>query len=228
MIQRASIHELRFSAMSFGFDPSQRILSEVDFSFPQNQVAKIDSPAGAGKSTLLKLLCGLCHPCSGDFLINGQSVNQMSFAEFVPYRLNLGYAFDLGGLLNNRTLRENVELPMLYHGLYPTQDIQARVDLWFERFGLTSVQHERPSAVSGGRRKVACLIRALIHEPEVLLLDEPTVGLAENLVEELTSEVRRRRDQGSLKYIFVVSSDERLQQGNFFETRICIQGGGLK
>jgi ABC-type ATPase involved in cell division len=82
---------------------------------------------------LLKVIAGLTLPTKGRVLINGKSIHEMDFEEFLPYRLNLGYTFNLGGILNNRTIKENLMLPFLYHGApvdYAEQEVQEIIKLF--------------------------------------------------------------------------------------------------
>ncbi len=221
------LSQIRFEELTYAHPSGEEVFSGVSFDFPLNKVVGVDSAASGGKSTLLKLLCALVQPQEGQLLINGQAVGDMSFAEFVPYRLKIGYGFDLGGLLNNRTLRENILLPLIYHGLCSPKAADRRVDQWIERMEMGAVQHERPSGVSGSRRKVTCLIRAMIHEPELLLLDEPTVGLSSHLVEEFKRALEEERQKGRFRHVFFVSSDERLLGKGFSQGQLFIQEGKL-
>lgn len=179
---RKPVQNLVFDDMTFGYEGGQPLFEKISFELPKAKAVWVRSPGGRGKSTLLKLLAGLVMPQSGRYTIDGVCVNNMSFEEFLPYRMNIGYGFESGGLLNNRSLAENLLLPLQYHKLTEYDDAQGRVLQAMEMFGMTQVQGLRPFAVSGSQRKLTCMIRALITWPQVVLLDDPVTGLkADNL-----------------------------------------------
>src|SRR5690606_33550704 len=108
---------------------------------------------GGGQSTLLKLIAVLVQPQSGSFFINDHDTTEMSFEEFLPIRLKIGYSFDYGGLFANRTLRENLMLPLLYHKICSESEAAERAQAFAEEFFFSSQEHQRPAMVSGGLRK---------------------------------------------------------------------------
>ena len=182
MSKRESIQKMEMKNLSFQFESGERIFENFSFDIPQTKAIWVRSAGPRGKSTLLKILAGLLSPQSGSYLINGQDVSEMNFEEFLKYRLSMGYGFDSGGLLNNRTLYENLSLPLLYHKLLPTKEAHHRVDEMMNFFGLDRSRHARPFFVSGSQRKLACLVRPFVHWPEVVFLDDPVTGLKqENL-----------------------------------------------
>ena len=121
------IKSLKFEGVFFQHETQDPILNNADFEFPTNENVLIQSVQGAGKSTLLQILGGLIVPQSGKFLINDDNVVDMSFEEFLPYRLMIGYTFDYGGLINNRTIYDNLMLPLLYHKLVDVEEANRRV-----------------------------------------------------------------------------------------------------
>jgi phospholipid/cholesterol/gamma-HCH transport system ATP-binding protein len=192
-----------------------------------NSVVALKGNFGAGKSTVLKLLATLAEPNSGEYWINDHLVSDMSFEELIPFRLKMGYGFDYGGLLNNKSLRDNLMLPLQYHKLTSSEEMAERVSGLMEKFDLSFVGSHRPSSVSGSQRKLTCVLRALVVNPEVLLLDNPTHGLNENAVGLLIDEIRLRRESGELKHVFLVSDDERIQD-QIVEQKVWINGLKLK
>lgn len=174
---RPKIESLQFNNLSFATTDGKTILKDVDFQFPKNGLFWLRSESGAGKSTVLRLLDGLVEPSSGQYFVNGQDVNEMSFVEFTPYRLQFGLSFDFGGLINNRTLQQNLSLMLEYHKFYEDREVQCKVLQWLEKFGVKDVADVRPSSVPGAVRKVICVLRAFVHNPQVMLLDDPTTGL---------------------------------------------------
>lgn len=204
------IETIRFEGLSFAHEGRDATLKNCDFEFPAGGRALwVKSPEGAGKSTLLQLLAGLVIPQQGSYLLNGQNVVEMSFEEFLPYRLRIGFTFDYGGLINNRTIMDNLLLPLVYHKLLPVEEARARVAEVIARFDLAKFAGERPAHVPGRVRKIAVLLRGLVIRPQVLLLDDPSVGLGEGAQQEFVNYLRELRSEHGLRHLIVSSYDER-------------------
>jgi phospholipid/cholesterol/gamma-HCH transport system ATP-binding protein len=179
-MQRKSIETIRVENMSFAYEGASPLFTNVTLDLPTDRAVWIRSSGGHGKSTFLRLLAGLATPQTGGLYFNAKSVSEMSFEEFLPYRLNIGYGFDFGGLLNNKTIKENLILPLLYHEFLPPEEANQRVDEIIEYFAISQAANLRPFAVSGSVRKLACVLRAFVHWPQVVLLDDPMTGLKED------------------------------------------------
>ena len=102
-MNRLDITSLELNQVGFAYE-SERVLSDVSFKPQAGEIYFLQGPRGSGKRTLLKLLMGVHAPTQGEYRINGELVNHLSHAEFDRYRLNIGYAFDVGGLINNHTI----------------------------------------------------------------------------------------------------------------------------
>ena len=203
-----SIEKLQFQNLSLYYDSDNRIIDDCSFDFPMDQNIWIEGQGGRGKSTLLKILAGLSQPQEGRYLVNGHWVGDMTFEEFLPWRLKIGYAFDLGGLLNNRTLAENIKLPVMYHAGDQIEKYEIWVDQLLDHFELGEERNLRPASVSGGQRKLACILRAVSMKPEVLLLDDPDTGLGSVLSKKLAMFLDKSRREGWLKHVYVTSADQ--------------------
>lgn len=212
------IESLKFEGVSFTHEGQEPIVQNVEFDFPMNEVLWVKADEGAGKSSLLQILAGLQIPQSGKYLINGENVVEMSFEEFLPYRLKIGYSFDYGGLINNRSLYDNLMLPLLYHKVLSPEECKARVEALIKEFGIEKFAHERPAHVPGRIRKLTCLMRAVVMQPEVLLLDDPSVGLGQDSIYIFADHIHRLRKEGHLKHIFISSYDEKFM--NLFNYQI--------
>lgn len=220
------INSIEFKDICFAHEGEDEVLQNASFRFPLCETISIRSERGAGRSTLLQILAGLLIPNRGSFEIDGRNVLEMNFDEFLPYRLKIGYAFDLGGLLSNRTINENLLLPLNYHKLCTPQEAQERVDFYLNKFSLQKFRDVRPASVSGGVRKLACLIRTLIMEPELLLLDDLTVGLSKPVVEEFCDCIENLRKAGKTHSVIFSSYDESFAS-QFETTSIFLEGGQL-
>jgi ABC-type lipoprotein export system ATPase subunit len=204
------IESLQFDALSFQVESGEIIFEAVDFKFPVQQMVWVRAESGSGRSTLLQILAGLQVPTKGKYLINDQAVSEMTFEEFMPYRLQIGYGFDFGGLINNRTLEENLTLPLVYHNLCSLPEAESRARDYLKELGAFKYKDMRPALVPGGVRKLTCLIRALIHEPQMLLLDDPNVGLSQDTILKYFDLVEKLKAKGKCQHVFVSSYDEKL------------------
>lgn len=221
-----SISTLKFEGLSFAHEGRDATLRNVDFEFPSDKVIWLKSVEGAGKSTLLQILAGLLIPQSGSYLINDDNVREMTFEEFLTYRLAIGYTFDFGGLINNRTIQDNLLLPLHYHELVDPSVAQARVESFIHRFDLEKYRHERPAHVPGRVRKLACLLRALVIHPQMLLMDDPSVGLGTETSNLFADLINEQKEAGTLKHIVVSSYDDKFM-GHFEYDTVHIDGGNL-
>ncbi|MEK6772343.1 MAG: ATP-binding cassette domain-containing protein [Bdellovibrionota bacterium] len=212
------IENLKFESVTFSHENHDATLFQADFDFPMNEVVWVKSYEGEGKSTVLQMLAGLITPQNGKYLINDVNVTEMSFEEFLPYRLSIGFSFDYGGLINNRSVFENIILPLEYHKVLPYKEAKLRVESIIQRFEIEKFKNERPAHVPGRVRKLTCLIRALIMYPQVLLLDDASVGVGQDNSQKLAELITELRKEGHLRHVFLTSYDEKFV--NLFDHKI--------
>lgn len=203
------IETIKFEHVTFAHEGQSPLLQNADFEFPMNEVVWVKGTEGHGKSTLLQVLAGLLVPQSGFFYINDQNVLDMSFEEFLPYRLAIGYTFDYGGLMSNQTVYDNLMLPLAYHKLIPMKEAKARVESIIKTFDIGKFANERPAHIPGRVRKLACLLRALVMQPQVLVMDDPSVGLGQDTLYTFVDYIHSMRKEGFAKHIFMSSYDEK-------------------
>jgi ABC-type transporter Mla maintaining outer membrane lipid asymmetry ATPase subunit MlaF len=203
------IESLKFEGVSFAHEGQEVVVRNVDFDFPMNQILWVKASEGAGKSTLLQIMAGLQIPQSGQYLINGENVGDMSFEEFLPYRMQMGYSFDYGGLINNRTLLDNLLLPLLYHKALPAKECHERVMDMVKTFDMEKYVNERPAHVPGRVRKLTCLLRSMVMHPQVLLFDDPSVGIGQDSTYVFVDYIHKLRKEGALSHIFISSYDDK-------------------
>lgn len=221
-----TIESIRFEGVNFrheGYDPT---LQACDFEFPNHSFVRLKSEEGAGKTTLLQLMAGLLLPQGGSYFLNDQDMVPLSFEEFLPYRLKIGFSFDYGGLINNRTIENNIILPLIYHDLVPEREAKARVMNLLERFDLVKFANERPAHVPGRVRKIAVLLRALVTHPDMLLLDDPSVGLGDQTQAAFVDLLQEYHREGIIKHIFLSSHDDRFVS-QFTHHTVHLSGGLL-
>ncbi|MEE2061677.1 ABC transporter ATP-binding protein [Rhodococcus artemisiae] len=159
---------------SFG---SQRIWKDVSLTLPSGEVSALLGPSGTGKSVFLKSLIGLLRPEEGSIVIDGTDIMQCSSKELYEIRKLFGVLFQDGALFGSMNLYDNVAFPLREHTKKPESDIRTIVMSKLELVGLIGAEDKLPGEISGGMRKRAGLARALVLDPEIILVDEPDSGL---------------------------------------------------
>lgn len=167
---------ISFSAVSKRYPGGQDALRGVSFSLAAGELAFVTGHSGAGKSTLLKLIPAIERPTSGSVVVNGQNVGALKRAA-VPYlRRNLGLVFQDHKLLYDRTVYDNVMLPLSFGTLSP-RDAARRVRAALDKVGLLARERANPIQLSGGEQQRLAIARAVVNRPAVLVADEPTANL---------------------------------------------------
>jgi putative ABC transport system ATP-binding protein len=134
-------------------------------------------PSGSGKTSMLAMIAGLLTPTSGEICLAGEELGQMRESQRTRVRREkIGFTFQANNLVNFLTALENVELMLRMNGRYDKEGQQRSADL-LERLGLEDRLHSLPSQLSGGQRQRVAIARSLIHEPQLVLADEPTASL---------------------------------------------------
>ena len=164
---------------SFG---ANRVLRGLDFEAPKGSVTIIIGRSGGGKSVFLKHLIGLMRPDSGQVLIDGVDISQLSGRALEPVRRRYGVVFQSGALFDSLSCWDNVAFPLRETTRTPATEIRKRVEAALEQVELAGVGPKYPAEISGGMRKRVAIARALVTEPEIIFFDEPTTGLDPVLV----------------------------------------------
>lgn len=149
-------------------DGETKALSDISFALTSGEFTAVVGPSGCGKSTLLSLIAGLMKPESGEIFLNGEPLTENSS--------KIGYMLQHDHLFEWRTVYRNVILGLEIRGAL-TAESKKKAESLLEQYGLLPFAHARPSELSGGMRQRAALIRTLILEPGLLLLDEPFSAL---------------------------------------------------
>ena len=175
---------IRFDRVSKQYANGYMALSDVTFGIGAGELVFLTGHSGAGKSTLLKLLALQERPTSGQILVNEQPVHNLAQRAVPFYRRRLGIVFQDHQLLMDRTVFENVALPLYIAGL-DSHDVGRRVRAILDKVGL--LRHERlyPMSLSSGEQQRVGIARAMVHRPAILLADEPTGNLDPALSEDI-------------------------------------------
>ena len=192
---RSSIQSLVLKSIDMLTENGHPVFRGLDWAVERGSRHLIHGPSGSGRSVLLKILSGMVTPTSGQVLINGHSVHEMTFEEFLPFRANIGYGFSNFGLLMNRTLKENLMLPLLYHREWSLADCDRVVAEMVEEFGVHRYVDSRPSDVPVSLQKLTLVLRAFVRSPEFVILDDPMGGLGEDTALRLLSFILKRSER---------------------------------
>ncbi|MBF6266020.1 ATP-binding cassette domain-containing protein, partial [Nocardia farcinica] len=159
---------------SFG---SQRIWQDVSLTLPAGEVSALLGPSGTGKSVFLKSLIGLLRPERGSIYIGDTDITTCSNKELYEIRKLFGVLFQDGALFGSMNLFDNVAFPLREHTKKSESEIRKIVMEKLELTGLLGAEGKLPGEISGGMRKRAGLARALVLDPQIILVDEPDSGL---------------------------------------------------
>lgn len=172
-------------------------LRSVDLNVSRGEFVVIIGPSGSGKTTLLHLLGGIDQPTSGKLSVNGIDLTNASEADLTRFRRDhIGFIFQFYNLLPSLNALDNVILPLLANG-YNWKNAREKGSAMLGRVGLSGRLKHTPRQLSGGEQQRVAIARAMVHEPSVILADEPTGDLdAENATEIINLMVELNRNQG--------------------------------
>ncbi|GGA96314.1 polyamine-transporting ATPase [Allosediminivita pacifica] len=170
---------------------------ETNLEIPEGAFVTLLGPSGCGKTTNLRMIAGLLDPTEGEILIGGRRVNDVPI-----HKRNLGIVFQNYALFPHKTVAENVAFGLRYRDV-PKADVAARVQAALDLVQLPDVGERYPKALSGGQQQRIALARAIVIEPDVLLLDEPLSALDANLREDMRVELKRIQDKIGVTTVFV-------------------------
>ena len=192
MITLADIHRLFRSD-----EVETTALQSIELSIDEGEFVAIMGPSGCGKSTLLNVMGMLDSPTAGSYNFNGHEVAGLAEAQLADTRKsNIGFIFQSFNLVDELSVRENVELALLYHNI-PGGERKSRVDRVLDKVGIAHRAKHRPTQLSGGQQQRVAVARALVGEPKLILADEPTGNLDTNHGEEVMKMLQTLNAQGS-------------------------------
>ncbi|HLK85004.1 MAG TPA: ATP-binding cassette domain-containing protein [Candidatus Binataceae bacterium] len=181
----------------------QQVLNGVNLKCPRGRITTIVGPSGCGKTVLLKHLNLLLRADSGSILIDGVDVTRLGAAGLDEVRRKFGMLFQAGALFDSMTVFDNVAFPLVENTRSGRDEIALKVREMLANVGLEGMERKYPSELSGGMQKRAALARALVRNPKILMLDEPTTGLDPTRTGSIHALVRHTQQRFGLTVVMV-------------------------
>jgi putative ABC transport system ATP-binding protein len=192
-------------------DGPVRVLHGVDLDVEAGRLTMLVGPSGCGKTTLLSVLSGTLAPVSGEVEVMGESLIGMRAAERVRLRRRRsGFIFQQYNLLPSLTVAENAAVPLVTAGM-PLGEAAARARPLLEQLGMGEHLHKLPRQLSGGQQQRVAIARALVHEPALIVCDEPTAAL-DARTGQTVMELLREAARAPQRAVLVVTHDNRIYE----------------
>jgi len=201
------------------------ILRKVTTRIKQGEFVSIMGPSGAGKSTLLNILGMLEEPTSGEYHFMGENVTTLNERKRIElYRDHIGFVFQAYHLIDEMTVAENIEAPLLYKKI-PSAERKSRVADVLDRFNMVAKKDLFPNQLSGGQQQLVGIARALVAQPSIILADEPTGNLQSAQAEQIMELFKKLNQEENITILQVTHSEKNAQYGNRILT---IEDGFIK
>ena len=214
---------IEFKNVSKRYNESGDALSDVSFQVQRGELAFLTGHSGAGKSTLLRLIPIFERPSKGEIILDSQPIQGLPIRDIPFLRRKLGLIFQDFRLLNDRTVFDNVALPLLLSG-HNRIDVARRVRGALDKVGLLKKEKRMPLGLSGGEQQRIGIARAIVHKPPIILADEPTG----NLDPELAGEIMRIFNEfNSLGVTILIASHDLNLVNRFSRRTLQLEHGKL-
>lgn len=198
---------ISLSQVSKRYPGGLEALKDITFTLDTGEMAFVTGHSGAGKSTLLNLIAAIEAPSSGTIIVNGQNIGQLRPAAIPFLRRNFGLVFQDHKLLYDRSVFDNVMLPLEITG-FDQSETARRTRAALDKVGLLGREKTMPIALSGGEQQRLCIARAIVHRPAILLADEPTGNLDSDYASEILEMFRSFNQVGVT--VLIATHDEHL------------------
>ncbi len=186
------------------------VLKDVTFNVERGEFVGIMGESGSGKSTLMNIIGFIDRKFTGDYIFNGKSIRELDDDEMSHLRnKSVGFVFQNFNLIENYTVRENVELPLLYAG-YSPKGVKEKVEEALESVGILDKIEKYPTQLSGGQKQRVAIARGIVHKPDFLLADEPT-GALDSVTSIEIMDIFKRLNSDNNTTVIMVTHDRSLK-----------------
>ncbi|PKM49713.1 MAG: peptide ABC transporter ATP-binding protein [Firmicutes bacterium HGW-Firmicutes-7] len=188
-----------------------KILKELSLTVNKGEFISIVGASGSGKSTLMNVIGALDRPTTGEYILDGAPIQEMSDNELSDIRnRKIGFVFQNFNLIPRNSALKNVELPMLYAG-YSRKERRERAEQLLELVGMQDRMHHLPNELSGGQKQRVAISRALSNEPAIILADEPT-GALDSETGQMVMELFHKVNQTKGTTIILITHNHELAE----------------
>jgi len=201
---------IRFEHVNKRYPERGDALKDLSFELAAGEMAFLTGHSGAGKSTLLKLIGLVERLTRGRILVDGRSLGELPRRHIPDHRRSIGMIFQDHRLLNDRTVYDNVALPLVVAGM-PKREVGRRVRAALDQVGLLALERAQPIALSGGEQQRVGIARAVVARPPIILADEPTGNLDPDLSSEIYVLFERFHELG-VTFLIATHDQERVSR----------------
>ncbi|MEI7583770.1 ABC transporter ATP-binding protein [Runella sp.] len=190
------------------------VLRNINLDINEGEFVSIMGPSGSGKSTLLHILGLLEEPSEGEYLFMDEKVDKLSEKKRTElHRHRIGFVFQAYHLIDELTVYENIETPLLYKGT-SSSERKSRVAELLDRFNMVAKKDLFPSQLSGGQQQVVGVARAIVHEPKIIFADEPTGNLHSEQAQQIMELFKELNQKDGVSIVQVTHSEVNAGYGN--------------
>ena len=200
---------IRFESVSKTYPGGYQALKNVSFNIRKGEMIFVAGHSGAGKSTVLRLIAGITKPMEGKVLINKHDLGSLTDNQLCYMRQHIGIVFQDHKILFDRSVLQNVMLPLRIIG-YGNREAEARACVAIEKVGLAGREISDPNGLSGGEQQRLCIARAVVHQPSLLIADEPSANLDRAYALDIMELFKSFHEAGTT--VIVSAHDETLMQ----------------
>ena len=203
-------------------DADRELFSGVTLHLAAAECVAVVGANGCGKSLLLQIAAGLVEPDAGTVALCGRELARLAPEELTAIRTRLGFAFQAGGLLSNRTVAANVSLPLRFHARLTDAEIRDRLEQRLRSVGLWDERDRFPAQLSLSQRRLSGICRAFMLDPDLVLLDEPLTGLDPHGTAVILEQVEQLKRRGAA---LLITGSDAAALGSIAD-RVAVLGGG--
>ena len=200
---------IRFESVSKTYPGGYQALNNVSFNIRKGEMIFVAGHSGAGKSTVLRLIAGITKPTEGKVLINKHDLGSLTDNQLCYMRQHIGIVCQDHKILFDRSVLQNVMLPLRIIG-YGNREAEARACVAIEKVGLAGREISDPNGLSGGEQQRLCIARAVVHQPSLLIADEPSANLDRAYALDIMELFKSFHEAGTT--VIVSAHDETLMQ----------------